>query len=248
MFLGGLVSFGVLGMAGYLVNVALVGGVLAVFAMIGYPPGLVFAAGFLPHGVFEIPALMLVSAALLQIGAVLVTPQAGKSMGEVLLEQLAEGAGDPGWRRLAAAGDCALSSRPTLRPSCSRAFSGETMTQLIILGSSNAIASDAHDNTHMVLVGSSRTVVIDCVSSPLIRLGKVGVTFDQVTDLILTHFHPDHVSGVPLLLMDMWLLGRSDTATCAWAEPYRRAHSNPHGTVRLEILAGVLSRFFPRPA
>ena len=30
----------------------------------------------------------------------------------------------------------------------------------------------------------------------------------DLTDLVLTHFHPDHVSGVPLLLMDMWLRGR----------------------------------------
>ena len=42
----------------------------------------------------------------------------------------------------------------------------------------------------------------------MLRLQKAGVGFDQVTDLILTHFHPDHVSGAPLMLMDMWLLGR----------------------------------------
>lgn len=82
------------------------------------------------------------------------------------------------------------------------------MTKLIILGTSNAVATEGHENAHMVLVGSTRTLMIDCVSSPLLRLRRAGVAFDQVTDLILTHFHPDHVSGVPLLLMDMWLLGR----------------------------------------
>ena len=55
-------------------------------------PALLFAAGVLPHGAFEIPALMLVSAAVLHMGAVLVSPQTGKSMGQVLLEQLAEAA------------------------------------------------------------------------------------------------------------------------------------------------------------
>lgn len=82
------------------------------------------------------------------------------------------------------------------------------MTKLIILGSSNAVATENHENTHMVLVGSERTVLVDCVSSPLLRLERAGVDHDQVSDLVLTHFHPDHVSGVPLLLMDMWLLGR----------------------------------------
>jgi ribonuclease Z len=50
--------------------------------------------------------------------------------------------------------------------------------------------------------------LIDCVSSPLLRLEKAGVDFNNLTDIVLTHFHPDHVSGVPLLLMDMWLMGR----------------------------------------
>jgi ribonuclease Z len=32
------------------------------------------------------------------------------------------------------------------------------------------------------------------------------VNFNRISDLILTHFHPDHVSGVPQLLMNIWLL------------------------------------------
>jgi stage II sporulation protein M len=90
--LGGLVSFSVLGVSAYLLNIGVIGGVLAVFGIMGYSPGLVFAAGILPHGAFEIPALMLTSAAVLKVGAVLVTPQTGKSMGHVVLEQLADSA------------------------------------------------------------------------------------------------------------------------------------------------------------
>jgi ribonuclease Z len=82
------------------------------------------------------------------------------------------------------------------------------MPKLTILGSSNAIADEAHENTHLVLQGSERTILIDCVNNPILRLRRAGVDFNALTDLILTHFHPDHVSGVPLLLMNMWLLGR----------------------------------------
>ncbi len=60
----------------------------------------------------------------------------------------------------------------------------------------------------MVVKGSERMVMIDCVSNPILRLEKAGLENDDLTDLVLTHFHPDHVSGVPLLLMDMWLMGR----------------------------------------
>jgi ribonuclease Z len=85
--------------------------------------------------------------------------------------------------------------------------------KVVILGSSNAIATAHHDNTHMVLIGDERTVLIDCVSSPVVRLEQAGVKLDQLSDVILTHFHPDHVSGVPLLLMDMWLMGRTQPLT-----------------------------------
>jgi ribonuclease Z len=82
------------------------------------------------------------------------------------------------------------------------------MPKLIFLGTSNAIPDENHENTHMVLSGKERTILIDCVNSPIMRLKKVGVEFTSLTDMILTHFHPDHVSGVPQLLMNMWLMGR----------------------------------------
>jgi ribonuclease Z len=82
------------------------------------------------------------------------------------------------------------------------------MVKLIVLGSSNAIADETHENTHLVLRGEERTILIDCVNNPILRLRHAGIDFNDLTDLILTHFHPDHVSGVPLLLMNMWLLGR----------------------------------------
>jgi uncharacterized membrane protein SpoIIM required for sporulation len=92
ILLGGLVSFGVLGVIAYMINVGLVGGVLGVFSVIGYSPTLLFAAGLLPHGVFEIPALILISATVLRAGAVFVMPQTGKSMGQIAVELLADSA------------------------------------------------------------------------------------------------------------------------------------------------------------
>lgn len=82
------------------------------------------------------------------------------------------------------------------------------MPKLIFLGTSNALPDAEHENTHMILVGEERTLLIDCVSNPIVRLERAGVNPLSVTDLILTHFHPDHVSGVPLLLMDLWLMER----------------------------------------
>ena len=83
------------------------------------------------------------------------------------------------------------------------------MPKLVILGSANAVPDEQHENTHLALLGHNRTLLIDCVNSPIVRLERAGVNLDTLTDLILTHYHPDHVSGVPSLLMGMWLLGRT---------------------------------------
>ncbi len=83
------------------------------------------------------------------------------------------------------------------------------MSKIVILGSSNAVAHKDHENTHLVVVGRERAVLVDCPSNPIQRLERAGVDSNDVTDLIVTHFHPDHVSGAPLFLMAMWLMGRS---------------------------------------
>lgn len=82
------------------------------------------------------------------------------------------------------------------------------MAKLTILGSSYAIPAEKHQNTHMVLQGENRVVLIDCSVNPLLRLSSLGIEHTEVSDLILTHFHPDHVSGVASYLMSIWLLGR----------------------------------------
>jgi ribonuclease Z len=82
------------------------------------------------------------------------------------------------------------------------------MAKLLVLGTANAVADAQHDNTHMAILGREGVTLIDCVSSPKVRLAHVGIALEDIGDLIVTHFHPDHVGGVPLLLMNMWLMGR----------------------------------------
>lgn len=87
------------------------------------------------------------------------------------------------------------------------------MAKLIILGSSFSIPDLNHENAHLALEDNHDLVLIDCASNPLVRLRRAGLNPEKISDIILTHFHPDHVSGLPLLLMDMWLLGRQSVLT-----------------------------------
>ena len=90
IFFAGLFSFSVLGILLYMVNIGLIGGVFALLKLLGIQPWPIFLAGVVPHGIFEIPALMIGSAVVLYMGASIVTPQTGKSMGEVILELVAD--------------------------------------------------------------------------------------------------------------------------------------------------------------
>jgi ribonuclease Z len=82
------------------------------------------------------------------------------------------------------------------------------MAKLVILGSANSIPDIDHENTYLMVVGAEHTLLVDCVGNPIPRLQQAGADLNAITDLILTHFHPDHVAGVPMLLMSLWLLGR----------------------------------------
>lgn len=84
------------------------------------------------------------------------------------------------------------------------------MARVIILGSASAVPDARHENTHMLVEAGGRTILVDCPGSPIVRLEQAGVDQKRLTDIILTHFHPDHVSGLAPLLMSLWLLGRKD--------------------------------------
>jgi uncharacterized membrane protein SpoIIM required for sporulation len=85
----GLFSFGVFGLITLLLAPMLVGYLIATVAAGGLSPGLFFAAFILPHGLFEIPAILIAGAAILKMGASLATPAQGKSIGEAWLRSFA---------------------------------------------------------------------------------------------------------------------------------------------------------------
>jgi uncharacterized membrane protein SpoIIM required for sporulation/ABC-type transport system involved in multi-copper enzyme maturation permease subunit len=86
----GLFSFGVLGTIIFLLNTSIIGMVLALEGALGVSPLKLAVFGILPHGIFEIPALILSSAAVLYIGIALLTPRSQRTLGEVLIEAISD--------------------------------------------------------------------------------------------------------------------------------------------------------------
>jgi ribonuclease Z len=99
------------------------------------------------------------------------------------------------------------------------------MAKITFLGTASAVAYPGHENTFFVLEGKTSTILVDCPARPLRRLDEAGVSTENLNDLIITHFHADHVSGLPNLLMDMWLTGRKKEFT---------VHANSHSISRAQ--------------
>jgi len=82
------------------------------------------------------------------------------------------------------------------------------MVKLIVLGTASAVPDMNHENTHFVLTSEAGSILVDCVGTEILRLERAGVQLEDLNHIILTHCHPDHISGLPALLLSMWLLGR----------------------------------------
>jgi len=90
MLFFGALSFGILGELAFLVNIGVLGALFAVLDAFGMPALTLFLAGILPHAIFEIPAIIFAGAIILYFGAVLVTPNPTRTMGEVFIHALAD--------------------------------------------------------------------------------------------------------------------------------------------------------------
>lgn len=82
------------------------------------------------------------------------------------------------------------------------------MTRLIFLGTASAVPDEQRENTSLAIQSKDTLLLVDCGNNVFVRMKKAGLDVLELSHLILTHFHPDHVSGVPSLLMNCWLLGR----------------------------------------
>ncbi len=87
------------------------------------------------------------------------------------------------------------------------------MVRLLILGSSCLLSTEDRRSAHLAFLGPRHGLLVDCGVSPRGRLELLGVGRDAIDDIVITHFHPDHVAGLPQYLMELWLQGRKKPVT-----------------------------------
>ncbi|MCS7251826.1 MAG: MBL fold metallo-hydrolase [Thermoflexus sp.] len=80
---------------------------------------------------------------------------------------------------------------------------------LWLLGTSGAVPDPQRDYVSLVVEYAGRLILMEAGGSPLHRLGRTGLDPMGLEGVFLSHRHPDHLSGLPVLLMGLWLRGRA---------------------------------------
>jgi uncharacterized membrane protein SpoIIM required for sporulation/ABC-type transport system involved in multi-copper enzyme maturation permease subunit len=85
----GFLSLGILGSIPLLITMGVVGYLMQLLNVNGMSPWL-YLAFILPHGIFEIPAIVICTASVLRAGALMSTPELNKTVGEIWIESIAD--------------------------------------------------------------------------------------------------------------------------------------------------------------
>lgn len=99
--------------------------------------------------------------------------------------------------------------------------------KVTVLGAGNAIPAFGHLYSQMALFYGEHVAVIDAGNNPINPLLNLGVSLDHIQHVILTHFHPDHVTALPTFLTEMKIRGRTAPLTI---------HGNPFTIERVSKL------------
>lgn len=89
---------------------------------------------------------------------------------------------------------------------------------LVLLGTGSALPSH-RTTTMLALVQDERSFLIDCGGDAVQQMYKAGLDVAHLQGVLITHEHPDHVSGFPLLIEKLWLAGRRTSLPIYGIEP-----------------------------
>lgn len=83
--------------------------------------------------------------------------------------------------------------------------------EIILMGTACASSGIDRDNTYLLLHEPQSSTLIDVGGNPLGKLKNLNISTNHIKRLIFTHFHSDHIYGLPSLLWGMWIDGRTES-------------------------------------
>lgn len=83
--------------------------------------------------------------------------------------------------------------------------------RLIVLGSGSGLPTARRDTTGYLVRRGRDVTLVDCPGGVVHKLLRHGVTIDDISRVVLTHDHVDHIYGLPHLLHAMAIQGGRST-------------------------------------
>jgi len=80
---------------------------------------------------------------------------------------------------------------------------------LTFLGTSDGTPSPDRHHASLLLRLGGQTILIDCGEPCSHELKHMGVDFNSLDAIVITHTHSDHIGGLPMLIQSLWLEQRS---------------------------------------
>ena len=77
--------------------------------------------------------------------------------------------------------------------------------KLTFLGTSQAIPTESRNHTAMLLEYDDESILIDCGEGTQRQFRKAGINPCKITKMLITHWHGDHILGIPGLLQTLAL-------------------------------------------
>jgi ribonuclease Z len=85
------------------------------------------------------------------------------------------------------------------------------MIKLTFLGTADQIPSKSRNHTSILLTYGGENILVDCGEGTQRQFRKAGLNPCKVTKILITHWHGDHVFGLPGFLSTLALSGYKDT-------------------------------------
>jgi ribonuclease Z len=106
------------------------------------------------------------------------------------------------------------------------------MMDVTLLGTGGMFPLPDRALTTLYIRFDGRAILIDCGEATQIQMRKFGLRFKPIEAILITHFHADHMAGLPGLLLTLGNEGRTEPLTM-------------YGPVGLEKTVNGLRAIFP---
>ena len=89
------------------------------------------------------------------------------------------------------------------------------MLEVTLLGTGGMMPLKNRALASAIVRHQGACVLLDCGEGTQVRIHDCGYSFKSIDAILLTHFHADHVSGLPGLLLSMSNQGRTEKVRIA---------------------------------